>query len=320
MTLGNCVCGAGFVRTEYQPGPHCPTCGRRPDSGTLPAVIVYHADCPDGFCGALILKQQLLPDAELWPATYGQPVPVPELSGRDIVVVDFSWSRDQMLALKAAARSLTVLDHHKTAEAELAGLDFCEFDMGRSGAQMAWDYAERLRHDPGQDLEDARWRPWFVDYVADRDLWRWELPDSKAVNAYLATLPHEIEAWRQLDAMTAEEAARLGAGARAQIESYVRAVCAQAGPGFWKGHRLSVVNAAYPNISDVAHELCQRGADVGIGWFVRGDGMIQFSLRSQGELDVSVLAKEMGGGGHRNAAGFQVEFGEGLALLEDWNG
>ncbi|HEY6554426.1 MAG TPA: phosphohydrolase, partial [Vicinamibacteria bacterium] len=44
-----------------------------------------------------------------------------------------------------------------------------------------------------------------------------------------------------------------------------------------------------------------------VGWWRRADGLFQYSLRSRGEFDVSAVAMGYGGGGHRNAAGFQLK-------------
>jgi nanoRNase/pAp phosphatase (c-di-AMP/oligoRNAs hydrolase) len=42
-----------------------------------------------------------------------------------------------------------------------------------------------------------------------------------------------------------------------------------------------------------------------VGWSQRADGLFTYSLRSaEGGLDVSVIAKRHGGGGHPHAAGF----------------
>jgi uncharacterized protein len=267
-------------------------------------TIIYHGNCQDGFCAAFLAAKRY-PDADLVAATYGKPVDDRLVRAADVLVVDFSWPRAETLRLQSIAKSMVILDHHKTAEAELSGLDFCVFDMNRSGAQLSWDW----NNEPGH-------RPWYVDYVADRDLWRYALPHSKEINGFIGTLPFTVEAWSALDAMVIEDAYRLGTGALAKVDYYVRQVAAEARDGRWGEHSIKVVNAAYPMISDVANQLCIEGAEVGIGWFVRGDGMMQFSLRSIGDLDVSVLTKELGGGGHRNAAGFQVPFDEGLELLE----
>ncbi len=266
-------------------------------------TIVYHGDCPDGFCAAFVALKRY-PHARLVPATYGKPLDDTVIKDKYVMMVDISWPREEMLRLNTLAAHLVVLDHHKTAEAALAGLDFCTFDMGRSGAQLSWD------------CNVGGPRPWYVDYVADRDLWRWQLPESKAVSAFIMALPHTVEAWSRLDTMTAEQAIESGKGARAHIDHYVDKVSAQKYAGRWNGYTLGIVNAAYPNISDVGNALCEQGAQVGLGWFVRGDHIMQFSLRSIGDLDVSALAAEHGGGGHKNAAGFQLPLTEGLALLQ----
>lgn len=266
-------------------------------------IIAYHADCPDGFCAAFVVQKQW-PTAELLPCTYGMLPPLDACNGKNLIVVDFSWKREVCLALQRLTNSILILDHHQTAEAELHDLSFAQFDVTRSGAQMAWDYCFLKR------------RPWYVDYTADRDLWRWKLPESRAVSAYIMALPHTIAAWEELDRMTAFEAAALGRGALAHVEHYVTKVCEQAYAGRWQGLSIKIVNAAYLNISDVCNRLCEQGAQVGLGWFVRGDGLIQFSLRSIGEIDVSELAKQFGGGGHRNAAGFQIPAADAFKLLD----
>lgn len=268
-------------------------------------TIIYHGDCPDGWCAAFIAHRQY-PDAVLIPAVYGKSLSDAVVVGKHVLVVDYSWKRAETERLAALTASMYILDHHKTAEAELVDLPYAYFDMHRSGAQLVWDHC----------FPDRQPRPWYVDYVADRDLWRWQLPESRVVSAYLMTLPYTVEAWSALDGVTVEQAIANGTGARAQVDHYVDKVCAQAYTGRWNGMTVSIVNAAYPNISDVGNRLCENGAQVGLGWFIRGDGLMQFSLRSLGEIDVSALAKEHGGGGHQNAAGFQIPSLAGLQLLD----
>jgi len=266
-------------------------------------LIVYHKDCPDGFCAAFLAKR-CYADAELSGCTHGEPIPFNEVDCKDVLVVDFSWKRDDCLLLKNMAKSFRILDHHKTAEAELKGLPFATFDMNRSGAGLTWDVLF-----PNQP------RPWYVDYVEDRDLWHWALPRSKEVSGFVMALPHTIEAWSVLDSMTWEQAAEKGDAIRLHIEHYIEKVAAQAQFGSLDGNTVAVVNAAYPNISDVGNRLCET-AEIGLGWFERGDGQIQFSLRSVGDLDVSAIAKRFGGGGHKNASGFQVPCAQGRMIVD----
>ena len=56
-----------------------------------------------------------------------------------VFMIDFSYQRPVMEQLLADVATLTVLDHHKSAQEDLDGLGgFIEFDMERSGAMMAW--------------------------------------------------------------------------------------------------------------------------------------------------------------------------------------
>jgi nanoRNase/pAp phosphatase (c-di-AMP/oligoRNAs hydrolase) len=101
-------------------------------------LVIYHGNCPDGFTAAWVTARKL-GDVELLAAKYGDDPPLEEATGRRVVIVDFSYPREKLEQLHATG-SLLVLDHHKTAEADLQGLPYCVFDMQRSGARLAWDY------------------------------------------------------------------------------------------------------------------------------------------------------------------------------------
>jgi nanoRNase/pAp phosphatase (c-di-AMP/oligoRNAs hydrolase) len=265
-------------------------------------TIIYHASCPDGWCSAY-LARQVCPGAALVPYTHGTPVNPERYRNLEVLMVDISWDRPNMDRLQAVAKSLLVIDHHKTAQAALDGFHGAVFDMTRSGAGLTWD---TLRIGP---------RPWFVNYVEDRDLWRWAFPDSKAVSAYIMALPQTIEAWDELHRMTAFEASQKGRAIQLHIDHYVDSVVRTRQVGSFQGLITAVINAPYVNISEACHLLCSH-ADIGLGWFERGDGQIQFSLRSEGDLDVSAIAKMYGGGGHKNASGFQLPIPAGRALID----
>ena len=80
--------------------------------------------------------------------------------------------------------------------------------------------------------------------------------------------------------------------------------------GTWHvGHRPHIVvpgvNASI-HMSEVPEELLKRNPHVRFAayYFDRADGKRQWGLRSVGDFDVSEVAKTLGGGGHKNAAGF----------------
>ena len=210
-------------------------------------------------------------------------------------MVDFSYPREVMQSIADICESLLVLDHHQTAEAALTGFEHpkaeVHFDMNRSGAGMAWDHFFRTP------------RPWIIDYVEDRDLWRHKLPNGPAVNAFLGTLRYDFEHWYQTSRMDVEKAAELGAVVEDKIRHYVTEVAKNSRRITFEGFDVPIVNAPQVDISELVGFLC-NGETFAMGWWQRSDGKFSYSLRSRGDFDVSELAKRHGGGGHKNAAGF----------------
>jgi len=98
----------------------------------------------------------------------------PNVEGKTVVIIDISFQREIMISLHEKAKWLICLDHHKTAEEQLSGLDFCYFDMSRSGVQMAWDFF----------FENVK-RPKFIDYIGWRDLWKFDTPNTEEFSSGL---------------------------------------------------------------------------------------------------------------------------------------
>src|SRR4051812_45752863 len=99
-------------------------------------VVMYHGNCPDGFGGAWAAWQKLGDAAVYCPVNHGDPPPA-LAPDANVIMVDFAYSRDLILAMHDAVASLTILDHHKSAQETLGDLDFATFDMDRSGAMMS---------------------------------------------------------------------------------------------------------------------------------------------------------------------------------------
>jgi uncharacterized protein len=259
-------------------------------------IVIFHDQCRDGWCAAWIIAG-CYRGAELVPGQYGHSPP--DVTGRDVILADFSYPRAEMEAIAAKAKTLTVYDHHKTAEAALRDLPgaMVHFDLERSGAGVAWDF-----------LHPTLPRPWLVDYVEDRDLWRHRLPDSEEVNAYIATLPFEYRDWDGANTLTWQEARGKGAVALAKTQQYVREVAKNARRIVFEGHEVPIVNAPQVDISELLASMLETSdTPFVMGWWQRADGLFAHSLRSKGDFDVSELAKRHGGGGHKNAAGFQAK-------------
>ncbi len=277
-------------------------------------LILYHASCPDGFCAAWVAHRILGDDADYLPVQYGQEPP--DVTGRQVYILDFSYKRSVLEAMSRNAESIIVLDHHKTAKEELEtiGRDplsgylaggktlLCVFDMNKSGGRLAW---EHFCTDPRSSWANCP-VPWLVEYTEDRDLWRWKLPESKEINAALASWPRTFAEWDKLafDTTAVPYFAEQGAAILRYQSGLVDAAVANAVETELAGHKIKAVNSTVL-LSEIAGELA-KDRPFGAAYFIRGDGKKQWSLRSRdGGVDVSQIAKQFGGGGHRNAAGFE---------------
>lgn len=257
-------------------------------------LVIYHKDCFDGFTAAWVFRY-LKGDADFHPATYGDKPP--DCQGREVWIVDFSYKRATLLDIARGARQLRVVDHHKTARADLEELPFCTFDMERSGAGLLWDV-----------LANGVPRPWLVDYVEDRDLWRHARPNSSEVSAWIAAQPMTFEAWDALFQAHLPAAIESGRAVQAYIDQYGRKARAHARIETLFGFEVPTVNMPYMNCSEHVGALRKEHPDApfAVGYFRRADGRWQFALRSGPDFDVSEVAKHFGGGGHAGAAGFDV--------------
>jgi len=268
-------------------------------------VLVLHHDDADGF-GAAFAAHNAMPDCDVTfiPVQYGQDPPELALTGNyaEVFILDFSYKREVMLTLhKVNHGALLCIDHHKTAQAELEGLDFCRFNMEKSGAVLAWEYFMDFLAPP------------ILQYVQDRDLWKFKLPYSKAVNAYIATLPNDFSVWAEFNLETATQAGEaILAFQNEQIQRRLKEVelvslTDPRGEDYWEPFHIPCTNAS-DNISELGDAMCRAYPDApfSMSYCDRKEGLRSYSLRSRFGFDVSEVARAFGGGGHAGAAGFTL--------------
>lgn len=252
-----------------------------------PTVVLYHAECVDGFGAAWAIWKQF-PSAKFIPVKHGTPPPT-ELAGQRIVIVDFSYARPVLEAMAKDAESLLVLDHHITAEQALAGLPFAYFDQKKSGAVLAWEWAH------------TKPVPWLLQYIQDKDLWQWALPASREMSAALASYPFDFHVW---DRFMQHELEQEGRAILRYENELVGKLTAQAVMVEFQGQTVPAVQSAILT-SQVGEQLSPYHPFC-IIWHDR-DGRRYYSLRSREDgTDVGSIAASFGGGGHTHAAGFSV--------------
>ncbi|MCC6965978.1 MAG: phosphohydrolase [Nitrospira sp.] len=256
-------------------------------SSSAPTLILYHAECADGFGGAWAIWRRY-PEAEYRPVKHGEAPPT-SLAGHHIVMVDFSYNRATLEAMAKDAASLVVLDHHITAEQALADLPYAYFDLNKSGAVLGWEWA----HD-----EPA---PWLLRYIQDKDLWHWALPHSREISAALASYPFDFELWTRFEQRELE---REGRAILRYENELVTKLASHATLVVFEGATVpsvqsSVLTSQIGERLSAEHPFC-------VIWHDR-NGRRYFSMRSREDgTDVGAIAASFGGGGHTHAAGFSV--------------
>ncbi len=257
--------------------------------------VLYHDKCQDGFGAAYGAWKALGDDVEYIGCTYQRPAPELPPDAR-VAIVDFSFPREQLEAMKAKVEDLVVLDHHKSAKENLAGLDYAVFDMKRAGTGLSWHYFNPDSPEPE-----------MLAHVEKRDLWDFEsLNGTKAVHAALASYPQDFETWDKLkdniDGLRTE-----GAGILRAEGQQLERILAGTQVGTICGHKVPVVNSPVLQ-SELGNEMLNRNPEAPFAgaYYDMPNGHRKWSLRGrEGGFDVSTICKQFGGGGHAAAGGFE---------------
>lgn len=297
-----------------------------------PDIIIYHDKCIDGFTAAWACHLRW-PDADLYADNYGhgalgRSIDLADFYAKRILIVDFSYPSGTLVEFVSVwgAHSVIVLDHHKSAQAELEifarfkdnpkrfTLDVASsmiedmkrgeynaicalFDMERSGAGLAWDFAHR-----------GKPRPRLVDLVEDRDLWRFAYgDDSRHLNLALSSGPMDFQRW-DAAAEATDDFIRQGGSIAAYRDTLIEEIVQRAWRSEIDGKEVITVDCPYLLVSEAGHRLLELHPTAQFAALrVADQHAITFSLRSADDReDVSAVARKFGGGGHRNAAGFRV--------------
>lgn len=321
--------------------------GKLASKPELTDLVIYHGDCPDGFAAAFGAWKLLGNRAQYFGAAHGPDAPKPNVKGKRVVMVDFCYNAATIQEMIGQAESLLVLDHHASAEIELAGVgpEYKVFEMGQSGATLSWNYFH------GHDAPV----PPLLRYVEDKDIWRWALKDSAEFTAGFDVPRDDFAEWDRLLAAGDEAMAAIVTKGRVILEyrnsvrdRHVRSArpCRLKVAPHFQG---MIVNASVM-ASEIGNAICTSShwgngvsaggssssgssasgaagsssgvssafrTDYAIIWnFDHEDACFRVSLRSaRDDVDVSAIAKALGGGGHKRASGFSHKGASILDLL-----
>ena len=272
-------------------------------------VVIYHGKCPDGFGAAFAAWLKFGDAAQYVPADYCDAPP--DVTGKDVFILDFSYKRDVMEKIDAVATSITLLDHHETAQNNLAGFKCScgkiHFDTSKSGARMAWEH-----FNPGTPI------PLLIQFIEDRDLWKFVIPNTDAFLAYLDMLPFSFEQWHALlDDGSAQfaEALAMGTVIHQRVVSICTNIAADAVPVVIDGLPTLMVSCSQELASMVGDMLYAKTGTFAVIWRMESRGTVKVSLRGKKPFNVKVIAERFGGGGHPQAASFRLPAYRAVELL-----
>jgi uncharacterized protein len=266
-------------------------------------VILYHGSCPDGFGGAYAAWKKFGDAAEYIPL-HRNAAPAEGFGGAHLYFIDFCYPKEIMDRFVAEAASVTVLDHHEGVAEVVKSMPEYRYTNDHSGAGIAWEYFH-------PDVPT----PLLLRHIEDDDIFRFALPETRAVLCYLTIQPYTFETWDKIVKEMEDEATREQVLSRAKIyaeyfEHLANLAVEKADLVEFEGytcyfatsHPLKPLKSLIGNLLARKHPpfaLVVTAHPKGYGVSIRGDGSV----------DVAAIAEKYGGNGHTNSAGFAIAAG-----------
>jgi oligoribonuclease NrnB/cAMP/cGMP phosphodiesterase (DHH superfamily) len=279
--------------------------------GKVENIVYFHYPCNDGLAAAWVAQKKLKEDNvqfELRNYSHGDKIDV-TMKNVNIYFLDMAPSIDIYQELKEN-NSVYVLDHHKSNVKDYAGLPDknVRFDMNLSGVGLAWEWFY-----PNEEM------PLFVKMIQGRDLFKFDYDN---INEFSETLNLEMDTRRSIkeqlkifddlfynkhklteyiefgEPLLRKKMIKIEALAERNIKNIY----------LYEGHKLCMVNCDSELGSDLGSNLTQRPeCDFAILWnYDHVYEKYNISMRSSDKVDVSIICKKFGGGGHPNASGCKL--------------
>lgn len=302
-------------------------------------TVLYHKNCIDGLVAALnfyaLYKEQgILDNVIFFPVQYSDGLPPKELlENRFVVVLDFSFSYANTLEIIAQCENFLMLDHHQSAIDNLFQESMFPtayvkhsppgsrrftmvndkahivIDKDKSGATLAYDAVSATITNVYTRIALG----YISTRTEDRDNWKFEFYDSKALHEYLSSLLSDVS--RVYDAIfntekTPMEELQSGiewGNVRVEFRAALaKSYAAKAVIVPFMGYDVPVVNVS-SDFASIVGDFLGKENPFAVMYVVTADKVL-VSLRSNTEKGVNVkyIAAKFGGGGHDNAAGFSI--------------
>ena len=272
-------------------------------------LVFYHSPCLDGFTAAWVVWNSRKDECKYIGMSYNKKNIEPDgVDGKNVLILDYSFSKKVLFDMLKKVKSLTIIDHHKTACQDLEDIpdELKVFDMGKSGCVLTWDYFHKSIKPP-----------LFLLYVQDWDIWTKKMENVTEFHHGLELIPFEFEEYDKIVGKKdkLDELIKNGKIAVKQAECQMERIMWGAMfkkeklkiKGITKCYTVGYINSNI-HISELGNRLVKMpSCDFGVvSCFSYKQNITSFSLRSSdSKEDVSTIAEEFGGGGHRNSSNFK---------------
>lgn len=282
----------------------------------------------DGYASGAICKLRY-PDARLIGWDYKDPIPdFEQFRGEEVIMIDITFPLNKIIELSAKVSHLTIIDHHisfaKDFHTDILNSTYSEtlktitvvrpklkyvYELGVAACEIGWKY-----------LFPYKTIPYAISLIGRYDTWRKDEGDWQG-----ETLPFKYYMYGQCNSVESFPKELLIIGSTnlnainhsiltgRSIMKYQEMMDESATRAFsfdkevYNGLRALVLNIPYFNSESLKTKYNKEDYDIMIGFCYTGNKW-SVSLRSdKPEVDVSIIAKNKGGGGHKGAAGFEVE-------------
>ncbi len=260
-------------------------------------VVIHHNDL-DGFGAAWAAWKKLGNRARYLAMDYAMSAPK-GLKNKEIYFLDFCYPLAVMKKIRKEAKSITIIDHHISNKPVLKIADNFSYNINNSSAVLAWKYFNLRKSIPKLLL-----------YIEDGDIWRFKIPFTKELTAFLGISDLKFSLWNKIAADLENFKKRKLYIEKGQIilryeEITIKGLVDYAIKVKFSGYDALAVNSSILH-SEIGHALIKKNTPISIVWQQQNNKNV-FHLRSNGRIDVSKVAEKYGGGGHKAASGFELD-------------
>lgn len=293
---------------------------------------IYHKGCLDGFSGFFVAHNsgRLTSDVHIHPDVPSAKMVPPGIEGKDVVIIDVAYKKPVLEQIFKLAKTVVFIDHHVSIAKDVEDLQAkysaesdritIVYDDKRSGATLAWKY-----------FNPRYIAPLFLKYVEDNDTGTWQYENTKPfiyavhANYHLSTEGKSLNKWfRLLNKQNVLDLVAEGKIMQKYLQHLVNINLPRHSmhrfpstrlyedskgsfPDLYQRpaqHKVAVFcGLNCPSVTNLALAALERiECDFVMMWVYNLDRKnYVLSMRSK-EVDISVIAKSLGGGGHKLAA------------------